>query len=125
MKTINAFSERPFQYRLKDVGSPSRYLGANIGRQQLDDGTETWFISANEYLTNAISIIEETYGPLKVMFKSKHDAPASPEYHPELGNSEFLNDEDTRLYQSYNGIIRWAIELGRIDLAHTGGTTLA
>jgi hypothetical protein len=56
-------------------------------------------------LINTISIVEETYGPLKVMLKSKLDALASPDYHPELDNSKFLNDEDTNVYQSYIGII--------------------
>ena len=50
------------------------------------------------------------------------DSPALPDYHPELDTSDFLNDTDTRLYQSYIGILRWAIELGRIDIAHSGST---
>ena len=83
---------------------------------------ETWFILAEEYLAKAIPIIEENYGALKALFKGKLDAPAAPDYHPELDSLDFLNDNETRLYQSYVGILRWAIELGRIDLAHTGAT---
>lgn len=32
-----------------------------------------------------------------------------------------LGKDDTQLYQSYVGILRWAVELGRIDLAHVTG----
>ena len=101
MKATNVFAEPPFHYRLKDVRSPSRYLGANIGKQQLDDGTEMWFISPDKCLTKEISIVGKIYGWLKAMFKSKFDVPASPDYHPELDNSEFLNNEGTKVYQSY------------------------
>jgi hypothetical protein len=49
------------------------------------------------------------------------DTPA-PTNFPEIDNSLFLDYDGTTLYQSYIGIIRWAIELGRIDLAHFGST---
>ena len=62
MKATNVFAEPPFHYRLKDVRSPSRYLGANIGKQQLDDGTEMWFISPDKCLTKEISIVGKIYG---------------------------------------------------------------
>jgi hypothetical protein len=32
-----------------------------------------------------------------------------------------LDDDDTQLYESYIGVLRWAVELGRIDLAHSAG----
>ena len=56
------------------------------------------------------------------MFKQHHlDVPVNLGYHPELDQSEHLSDEDRQLYQSYIGILRWAVELGRIDLAHSAG----
>jgi hypothetical protein len=50
------------------------------------------------------------------------DTPAATNFHPEVHTSDFLDDDGTTLYQSYLGILRWAIELGRIDLAHFGST---
>ena len=38
-----------------------------------------------------------------------------------MDDTDILNDDDTQLYQSYVGILRWAVELGRIDLAHAAG----
>ena len=103
---------------------PTRYLGAKIGKQQLENGSEAWFISAEDYLEKALPVIEATFRPLKAMFKTKLDAPppASPNFDHELDDTDFLNENDTKLYQSYIGILRWAIELGRIDLAHIGAT---
>ena len=42
-------------YRLKDgsVGEPDRYLGANIDKVQLYDGSVAWSMTSREYVTNA------------------------------------------------------------------------
>jgi len=49
-------------------------------------------------------------------------APAPTDFHPELDSSNFLDADGTALYQSYIGILRWAVELGRVDIAHFAGT---
>jgi hypothetical protein len=107
--------ENHYKYRLKDVGPPKRYLGATIERIDVD-GMKTWSMSAREYLEKAIPVIEEHFGTLKQ--NNKITTPLPKEYHPELDTSDFLNDELIEVYQSYMGILRWAVELGRIDLAH-------
>ena len=50
------------------------------------------------------------------------DAPAPSHFHPKLDESNFLPEDEMQLYQSYIGILHWAIELGHIDLAHTDAT---
>jgi Reverse transcriptase (RNA-dependent DNA polymerase) len=55
------------EYRIKDVGPPSRFLGAKIGPLTLD-GIDTWFISAEEYLMKAIPVIESRFGKLDTLF---------------------------------------------------------
>jgi hypothetical protein len=40
----------------------------------------------------------------------------TPGYHPEVDTSDPLDADATNLYQSYVGILRWCIELGRIDI---------
>ena len=107
--------ENHFKYRLKDVGPPKRYLGATIEKINID-GMDTWSMSAREYLEKAIPIIEERFGTLRQ--NNKITTPLPKDYHPELDNSEFLNDEYIEVYQSYIGILRWGVELGRIDLCH-------
>jgi hypothetical protein len=42
------------------------------------------------------------------MFKAKLDVPAPSQFHPELDDTDFINENDTKLYQSYIGILRWA-----------------
>lgn len=61
--------ETELNYRLKDVGEPSRFLGAKIGTVAIE-GTDMWYISAQLYLEKALTTIEETYGKLETCFKS-------------------------------------------------------
>jgi len=51
-------------YRLKDdlIGPPKRYLGANISKFQLPDGTEAWSASARDYIKTAVRNLEEVLG---------------------------------------------------------------
>jgi hypothetical protein len=105
--------EKDYNYRLKDVGPPKRYLGGTIGTYDLN-GTQTWSLSAQEYLEKALPIIEKRHGSLKA--NNKITTPLPGNYHPELDTSPFLRDDEIELYQSYIGVLRWAVELGRIDL---------
>ena len=43
--------------------------------------------------------------------------PLPMNYHLELDDSPLLGDVDAQLYMSYIGILQWAVELRRIDLA--------
>jgi Reverse transcriptase (RNA-dependent DNA polymerase). len=47
-------------YELKEgsVGPPTRYLGANVERVQLEDGRETWAMSSRDYVDLAVSNVE-------------------------------------------------------------------
>ena len=38
----------PYNYKLKDVGKPTRYLGAEIGEFTMDNWP-TWYMSARIY----------------------------------------------------------------------------
>ena len=118
----DALQADPFNYILKDVEEPKTYLGAVISKYNLE-GTVTWAISADDYLRKALANIETQFGKLSTMFhKTQLSSPAAPDYHPEIDTSKLLEGDDVTLYQSYIGILRWAVELQRIDIAHATAT---
>jgi Reverse transcriptase (RNA-dependent DNA polymerase) len=121
-KRIISTLEEEYKYRLKDVGEPTRYLGAEIGRYDFSDGTKTWFMSARLYLHQAIIEVERKWGNVSKLFpKQLLDVPIQAGSHPEMDTTKFLDDDDVQLYQSYIGVLRWAVELGRVDLVHAAG----
>ncbi len=111
-----------YNYRLKDVHPPTRFLGAQIDKIGID-GQDYWYISAELYLSKVLPTIEERFGKLERLFAtSRLETPAPTKFHPEVDTTDFLDEDSTALYQSYIGILRWAVELGRIDLAHFAST---
>ena len=43
---------------------------------------------------------------------------SSSEYRPELEASDYCNDDLTTVYLNLMGMLRWMIELGRVDMLH-------
>ena len=110
-------------YRLKEnsTGEPGRYLGSNIEKVQLKNGDITWSMHSKEYVQNAIRNLEEILqndgaAPLKIFGKRAGERPFPSNYRPELDVSPVLNDVLSNRYLQLIGILRWAVELGRIDI---------
>jgi hypothetical protein len=106
-------------FTLKVVSDPSkaeRYLGAMIGRYQFADGSQGWYMSADDYLSKAIPTVEAACDE---KLNKKYTSPLPPNYHPELDTSTLLDQDGVSLYASFIGILQWAAELGRVDLAHS------
>ena len=48
--------------------------------------------------------------------KAAHNPLSNVKYLPELDVTEFYSEEEHQFYQQMIGILRWTIELGRIDI---------
>jgi hypothetical protein len=55
--TLNIL-ELDYNYVLKYFGPPTHYIGASIGRYDLDDHTQCFFVSPDQYLDNAITVVQ-------------------------------------------------------------------
>lgn len=98
---------------------PDRYLGANIGQYQLhtsSNGKKHWYMPAEGYINAAIANLEVELSKIGKTLHSKVDCVMSPVYRPELDFSPELSPEQTNYYQNLIGVLRWAVELGRIDI---------
>jgi len=114
------------QYRLKEeeVGKPKTYLGAHVKQSHLPEDCSKiqWGLSAEQCIKNAIKNVEAKISELGQTLLSKKYAstPLSNKYRPELDYSPLLNDEAANYYQQLIGVLRWIVELGRIDIhVHT------
>ena len=69
-----------------------------------------------------IKEIEVKWGNLAKLFpRQSLDIPMPSDSHPKIDNSNPLSNDDIQLYQSYIGILRWAVDLGRIDICKAAG----
>ena len=107
-------------YKIKagSTGEPSVYLGAQIYKHSLPDGRWAWGMTSEKYIANAVRIVENM---LKKDGDGKHlkttaRVPIVSSYKPELDTSPELGPDLTARFQQLIGILRWAVELGRVDV---------
>jgi hypothetical protein len=105
-------------YPLKDgFAIPSRYLGAEIKRCTFpNDATdEKWAMSSTQYVKEAIQNNKQHLKKLDRKFYMANQ-PMHSDYAPELDVTLLLNNEEINFYQSQISILRWMVELGRLDI---------
>ena len=116
----DAIEEITAFYKAKDgsIKPPEIYLGANVSKMQLPDGREVWSTSPRTYVKNSILVVErllEEDGEGYVL-KSNAKNPFPTGYKPEIDVTEELDHTLASRYMQLIGILRWAVEIGRIDI---------
>jgi len=106
------------QYRLKEEPTaPKQYLGAVIKKWSIPGETrQIWSMSASNYIKEALRNLELELAKAGKTLKGKPSTPMQVNYRPELDVSPVLDPEQANYYMSLIGILRWAVELGRIDI---------
>jgi hypothetical protein len=77
-----------------------------------------WGMGLSKYVQSAVQNVQEYLvalpGDQKLL--NKASGPFTRGYKPELDESPELDPIRANLYQSQIGILRWCVELGRIDI---------
>ena len=86
-------------------------------RRQLDNDVECWAFSSSQYVQAAVKNVE-TYLATQDKWKlpAKAETPMTTSYRPELDVTPELQEVDAAYYMSLIGILRWMVELGRVDI---------
>jgi hypothetical protein len=107
-------------YQLKEgsVGEPTRYLGAVVKKYFLDGDSKKarWAISSDEYIANAVKNVEAELESAGRRLVTKANTPMTVGYRPECDVSPVLDADQANYYQELIGVLRWACELGRLDI---------
>ena len=112
-------------FRIKEgsVGFPDMYLGANIkqwkSQNSAGESVDCIAMGSNSYIKEAVRAVEERMKENNLSYQSKkyHKTPfTSSSYRPELDATDFCETELINFYQNMIGILRWACELGRLDI---------
>ena len=92
------------------------YLGAQITETVNDNGTKCWTLSLEKYLKAAIVNVEETLVKTGNRLTSNYPTPFISGYHSAKDTSPELYAEGVKMFQELIGVLRWPIEIGRIDI---------
>ena len=110
---------RYFELKEASIGPPKMYFGAGINKVKLDNGMVAWAASSSQYVQAAVRNVEEYIEKShhkRWRIANKVETPMRSTYRPKLDVSEELSTSDASYYQSLIGILRWIVELGRVDV---------
>ena len=111
---------KTFQIKDGETGPPKRYLGADIEKFQNEEGENAWSMTCDTYVKNAVetvkTLLAEDGMELKSGPRKQHKGPLPPTYKPELDVTKECDAEHVSRFQQLIGILRWAVELGRVDI---------
>ena len=113
-----------FTIKEGSAGPPKVYLGANIQKVPSRSGGSCWGMSCEQYTRDAIKHVKDKLKEEGWEFNRKlSDSRYSPQqpfttqsYRPELDNSMVCSVSESSYYQNLIGVLRWVVELGRIDI---------
>jgi hypothetical protein len=73
-------------------------------------------MSADTYVERAVADIKRTLKEVGQCLKTKVATPLAANHRPELDASGELDGRRANYYQGLIGILRWIVELGRVDV---------
>ena len=105
-----------FELKEESIGAPSQYLGGKLREVQLENGQNAWAFGSKQYVEAAVKNVEDYLRARGKCLAAKAVTPLSHGYRPEVDVSPELGPDESSYYHSLIGILRWIVELGRVDL---------
>jgi hypothetical protein len=107
---------RYFDLKEESIGPPTIYLGGHLRKVELENGVKAWAFSSSQYVRKAVKNIEKHLDRKGGKLPFKAETPIQTSFRPELDVTPKLNPTDAAYFQSIIEILRWIVELGRIDI---------
>ena len=105
-------------FKLKDdkIEEPDVYLGATLAKMALGNGRTCWTMSPEQYVKAAVTNVEEDLAKQGRRLPSKCVTPFTSNYAPWSEESPELKAHGVQRFQELIGQLRWAVEIGRVDI---------
>ena len=107
---------RYFKLKEESIGPLDIYLGGKVRKMTLDNGQEAWSFSSSQYVRTAVQNVEEYLNEHGNGWPERPKHLCGQHYCPELDVTPELESEWALYYQSLIGVLRWIVELGRVDI---------
>ena len=106
-----------FELKEESIGPPSIYLGGKVKKVTLENGASAWSFSSSQYVQAAVKNVEEYLAKSGKKLPARSKTPFSSNYRPEVDITKELDGVSASYYMSLIGVLRWMVELGRVDIA--------
>ena len=102
-------------FKKNKIEPPDFYLGARLEKKSLN-GKQMWTMTSKDYVKAAIDNVEQQLAKRNMKLPARAPTPMSMDYSPETDDTPELESDQVTTYQECIGILRWAIEIGRVDI---------
>ena len=116
-EVLESLKSEKIKFKNNKIAEPEMYLGARLQKKQIN-GKYAWTITSVDYIKAAIDTIRESIKGTRWKIPGIAKTPMQSSFVPELDQTPELSADDTTLYQEMIGMLRWATELGRVDILH-------
>ena len=83
---------------------------------ELNNGVHAWAFSSSIYVTEAVKNVERQLEKTGFKLPRKAETPLQTSYRPKIDTTPELIPTDAAYYQSLIGMLRWMVEIGRVDI---------
>jgi hypothetical protein len=105
-----------FKLKNDKIELPEFYLGAKLQLKPIN-GKMCWTITSQDYVKAAVRNVEEAIAKTSRRLPTHNfDTLMNNSYTPELDVTEELSSDDVTFFQELIGVLRWATEIGRVDI---------
>ena len=108
--------DKYFPMKPNSIGPPRIYLGAKIGQIELSNGVKAFYFNMSQYIKESIRNVENYLRERGLGLLKNTTVPINSNYSPEIDHSDELCENDAAYYQSLIGVLRWIVEMGRMDI---------
>ena len=108
-----------FKLKGDKIEEPTTYLGAKLGQMEVGapgSGIMAWSTSAEDFVTTAVQDVERELASKGMKLPKKCGTPLPSTYRPDQDVTPELKKNGHTRYQEMVGVLRWACELGRVDI---------
>jgi hypothetical protein len=108
--------KKTFKLKNDSIDPPEFYLGAKLQQKSIN-GMMCWTVTSQDYVKAAVKNVEEAIKNTRRRLPTANiDTPMNNTYTPELDVTEELSSDDVTFFQELIGVLRWATEIGRVDI---------
>ena len=114
--TVLKLIKKDFQFKNDAMETPTNYLGGDISQMDNELGIECWAMSSDNYCAAFVKNVEACIAKKGIRLPLRCVTPLGSKYRPELYTTAELKADGLQWYQELIGFLRWAVELGRVDI---------
>ena len=115
-KTPLTLLSKKFKLKNDEIIPPTNYLGADLSHLDNESGIDCWAMSSDKYCAAFVTNVENVLASKGLRLPSRCVTPLANKYRPEQDVTAELKADGLQWYQELIGSLRWAIELGRVDI---------